>query len=291
MSAGRILTYGSLFSGCGGLDLGLEQAGMECLWQCEVDKYANRILEKRWPKVKRYGDITKVNWEEAERPDLICGGFPCQDISIAGRGLGLAGERSGLWTEFRRCLGHFRPEYAFVENVPALLIRGVGTVLRDLAALGYDAEWDCIPAGFVGAHQLRSRLFILAYPQHGRLSQRWRIENAESHAVGRSRVQGHERQGVQLETEPIPALAAGVRQQRERAERKQEPETFRGKRIFNWCRSNGFVWPVEPNVGRVAHGVPNRAHRIRVLGNAVVPQVAELIGRAIIHADAVAHPL
>src|SRR3990170_3175724 len=121
MKSGQMLTIGSLFSGIGGLELGLERTRhFKTIWQCENDPYAIKVLEKHWSKVRRYGDITKVDWKGVERPDLICGGFPCQDISIASKRAGIKGKRSGLWSEFARCLEILRPKYALIENVPML---------------------------------------------------------------------------------------------------------------------------------------------------------------------------
>lgn len=161
------MTFGSLFSGIGGMDLGLERAGMECKWQVEIDPFCQKVLAKHWPGVKRYGDITGVN--DLERIDLLCGGFPCQDVSFAGLGAGLSGSRSGLWFEMLRIIRLLRPRFVLVENVSALLFRGIGRVVSDLAAVGYDSEWDCIQAGYFGAPHERDRLFILAYPdqKHG----------------------------------------------------------------------------------------------------------------------------
>lgn len=155
------MTFGSLFSGIGGMDLGLERAGMQCRWQVEIDPYCTKVLERHWPHVMRYQDVRMVR--EAERVDLIAGGFPCQDVSFAGLGAGLEGERSGLWFEMLRIVRELRPRFVLVENVSALLIRGMGRVLADLAASGYDAEWDSLQAGYFGAPHERERIFILAY--------------------------------------------------------------------------------------------------------------------------------
>lgn len=167
------MRYGSLFSGIGGLDRGLDSAGMDCLWQCECDSYAVQVLEKHWPGVRRYGDIKAVNWKEAEKPDVVCGGFPCQDISSAGNKVGIGGERSGLWFEYLRCIREVRPTYVIVENVAALLNRGIDAVLGSLAEIGYDAEWYCLPAAVFGAPQRRDRAFIIAYPHS------WGLEGGE----------------------------------------------------------------------------------------------------------------
>lgn len=158
------MTIGSLFSGIGGLELGLEMRGLgPVVWQAECDPYARAVLEKHWPGVKRYEDVREID-ERAERPDVICGGFPCQDISSAGKRAGIDGERSGLWRELARVLCLLRPRYALVENVAALLDRGMGAVLGDLATGGFDAEWEVFSACSVGAPHSRERMFLLAYP-------------------------------------------------------------------------------------------------------------------------------
>jgi DNA (cytosine-5)-methyltransferase 1 len=156
------VTFGSLFTGIGGLDLALEAFGHAPLWQAEMDPYCRRVLEKNWPGVHCYRDVKEID-HEAPPVDIICGGFPCQDISDAGLKRGLAGERSGLWFEFARIVRVLRPRFVFVENVDALVGRGLGTVLGDLAACGYDAEWEVLGACAVGAPHTRERLFIVAY--------------------------------------------------------------------------------------------------------------------------------
>lgn len=165
-----MLTIGSLFSGIGGLELGLEWAGLgPVLWQVEKDPYCLKVLEKHWPGVERYDDVKKIDGT-AEPVDLICGGFPCQDISYAGRGAGIKeGTRSSLWFEFARIIRELRPRFVVVENVPALLTRGMDVVLGDLAALRYNAWWDCIPAQAVGAPHRRDRIFIIAL-RRGRMA-------------------------------------------------------------------------------------------------------------------------
>ncbi len=160
------LTVGSLFAGIGGLELGLERAGgFKTVWQVEKDDYARRVLAKHWPDVRRHDDVCTFppgnpdDW----RCDVICGGFPCQDISNAGNKSGLDGERSGLWFEFARIIRVLRPSYVVVENVPALLHRGMGAVLGDLAGIGFDAAWEVLSACAFGAPHSRRRLFVVAY--------------------------------------------------------------------------------------------------------------------------------
>jgi DNA (cytosine-5)-methyltransferase 1 len=155
---------GSLFSGIGGLELGLEWAGVgRAVWQVERDEWCRGILARHWPDAERFDDVLSVGARNLAPVDLICGGPPCQDISYAGKGAGLAGARSGLWFEYARIVRELRPRFVVVENVSALLARGVDTVLGDLAEAGYDAEWRCIRASDVGAPHRRERLFVVAY--------------------------------------------------------------------------------------------------------------------------------
>jgi len=143
--------------------LGFEQAGFTCKWQVEIDDYANKVLEKHWPNVHRERDINDCGKENLEWVDVIVGGFPCQDLSYAGRGAGLDGERSGLFFETVRLVCELRPRIIMLENVAALLTRGLDRVCGTLAAVGYDAEWHCIPAAALGAPHIRDRIFILGY--------------------------------------------------------------------------------------------------------------------------------
>ena len=239
------MTFGSLFSGIGGMDLGLERAGMTCRWQVEIDEYANNVLAAHWPDVPRYRDVRTFAHERIDglSVELIAGGFPCQDISDAGKRRGIDGERSGLWSEFARVVRVLRPRLVLVENVPALLRRGMQRVLGDLAACGYDAEWDCIPACAFGAHFRGDRVFIVA----------------EDTAAG------------------------GVR--RERRWSTNEPQVAHSWGIDEFTRllrhelQHGIP---AGSLGRISDGVSHRVDRLRGIGNAVVPQVAEWIGTRIL---------
>jgi DNA (cytosine-5)-methyltransferase 1 len=233
------LTFGSLFAGIGGIDLGFERAGLNCKWQVEIDDYARRVLAKHWPGVRRHDDIRTWPTADAERVDIIAGGFPCQDISYAGKGAGLGGERSGLFFELVRVVREMGPKIVVLENVAALLTRGLGDVLGTLASLGYDAEWHCIPAGVAGAYFRRDRVFVVAYRS----------------------VAG----GVRLQ---------GQRQDKDRAWSEQQ-FTRLVEHELSVCVPAG-------KAQRVSDGVPNRVDRLRGLGNAVVPQVAELVARRVI---------
>jgi DNA (cytosine-5)-methyltransferase 1 len=158
-----MITVGSLFSGIGGLDLGLEQAGMKTIWQVEYDDWARGKLDENFPHTTKYKDVREVGKHNLEPVDLIAGGFPCQDVSWAGPGEGLSGERSGLWFEYLRIICELRPSYIIVENVAALLNRGAGRVLADLAGIGFDAEWETLRASDFGAPHRRDRFFLVAY--------------------------------------------------------------------------------------------------------------------------------
>jgi len=155
-----------LFSGAGMFSLGLDRSGgFETKAFCEIEPYARTVLRRHWPDVPIFEDVTALRGADVGPVDVICAGFPCQDLSVAGKGAGLGGKQSGLWSEVVRLVGEIRPRLVLLENVSALLARGMGDVLRDLAALGYDAEWDCLPATLVGAPHNRDRIWIVAYPQ------------------------------------------------------------------------------------------------------------------------------
>lgn len=297
------MTFGSLFAGIGGLDLGLERAGMRCAWQVEIDAYARQVLERHWPTVPRYRDVRyflgSKRWRksrEAWGVDLIAGGFPCQDISNAGKRAGIAGARSGLWSEFARIVRLLRPRYVLVENVDALAVRGLGRVLGDLAALGFDAEWDRIPAAAVGAPHLRWRIFILAYAKEsrngivstGRGPEREGAANPNRHRqrvvayaeCARLEIGESERRHVSEKQPPLER--SGCTDVSDAASRWAGQRG--GQQFAAYCeRTRSLYWPqTEPPVCGVADGIPHRVDRLRALGNAVVPQIAEWIGRRIV---------
>ena len=264
-----MLTVGSLFSGIGGFDLGLERTGgFKVVWQVENDPYCQLVLAKHWPNVPRYGDIRSIDWRSVPRVDLLCGGFPCQDLSYAGKRAGIDGERSGLWSEFHRAIVYLRPALVLVENVPGLLSNAyLGRVLGNLAESGYDAEWDCVPASAVGAPHRRDRIWITAYCRANDQGQPTRSIHDEASCVPSN---------VAV---PIGQQSEGRHHGVERRQRSQSIFTETGGArdavADEW-------WAVEPDVGRVAHGVPARVDRLKGLGNAVVPQVVEWIGRRLL---------
>jgi DNA (cytosine-5)-methyltransferase 1 len=179
---GCALSVGSLFSGIGGLDLGFERAGFEIAWQCEKDSYCQNVLNKHWPNTPCYDNIEDLHRADGPQPeaDILIGGFPCQDISYAGEGAGLNGERSGLWWEYARLIRCLGPRYVVVENVAALLDRGLKAILGWLAEAGYDAEWQVISACMFGAPHTRERLFLVAYPAGDRCERDMRETGAQA---------------------------------------------------------------------------------------------------------------
>lgn len=395
------MRIGSLFSGIGGLELGLEWAGVgHVVWQVERDPFARSVLARHWPDADRsVEDVTIAGAANLAPVDLICGGFPCQDISTAGKGAGLAGERSGLWFEYLRIVRELRPRFVVVENVAALLGRGLDTVLGGLAEAGYDAEWFCLRASDVGAPHRRERLFVVAHrvgdgrfqcelePDAGNVGGGLRAprETGATQAVRFAGCCDAERIGADGNAQPLahPVRLAAERWrgagdvacataqveadgERRRASRdaavdcreavadadehgcesERRGRLLDGERQALGCDADGCSgenvghtavklgrrsagsagsagdargagcgaraidmrrpeprmggaphglprrvdrWPAGPGepqheweAPRVAQGVPNRAARLKALGNAVVPQVAEVVGRVVL---------
>lgn len=277
-----------LFSGIGGFSLGLERTGgFETVAFCEIEPFPRRVLAKHWPEVPCYDDVRTLTADVLRRDgiavDVITGGFPCQDLSVAGKQRGMGeGTRSGLWSEIVRLVGELRPQYVIVENVSALLAgpserRGgwFGRVLGDLAECGYDAEWRNIPACMVGAPHRRERIWVVAH------AAQLHSDGSDNHA------------GIGVGAGPLSQLGndgrtifvadANGERGRSRSSGRQDAEDAGQPPGHTRHDGSGMgQWVVEPDVGRVAHGVPDRAHRLAALGNAVVPQIPELIGRAIL---------
>jgi DNA (cytosine-5)-methyltransferase 1 len=262
-----------LFSGIGGFSLGLEWAGgFETIRFCEKDEYCRRVLEKHWPGVPIVEDIHEFRSCEGEA-DVVVGGFPCQPFSQAGKRLAESDPRH-LWPEMLRVIGECRPTWVIGENVAGLRTMGLDTVLTDLEDLGYSTRTFNIPALAVGTPHRRARLWIVAYAECGELrdesGRRYgtnREGAAESANHGKAQpLADTDCMGRQGKVDVYEFLEATERDAKERA--AFEPPGF------NW-------WDTEPDVGRVAHGVPSRVDRLRALGNAVVPQIVAEIGRAI----------
>jgi DNA (cytosine-5)-methyltransferase 1 len=282
-----------LFAGIGGISLGLERTGgFETVGFCEIDKAAQKVLKKHWPNVPIFEDVKTLSAKDFNGSiDVITGGFPCQDISLAGKGAGLAGERSGLWFEYLRLIQEAQPKWVIAENVAALRSRGLDQVLRSLSEIGYDAEWHCIPASAVGAPHRRDRIWIVAYPNSndGRHQgsaesckrdprvEPWGGGNGQHEQESGSLLADSESQrwtvhdgsfSTEFQTPSRPVLLRGVGDE-------YRPETWNGG---------------ESGLDRVVDGVSAKMdgsirHRLKQLGNAVVPQIPELIGRAILQAS------
>lgn len=239
----------SLFAGIGGFDLGLERTGeFETVAFCEIDPFCRRVLAKHWPDVPIHHDVRELKAEHVAPIDVICGGFPCQDISLAGEGAGIHGERSGLWFEYARLIGELRPSFVIVENVAALLGRGLGTVLGSLAALGYDAEWRPVFGTDCGLPQVGQRIWIVASPQ---------------------------REGWQGRFKHLGALGFETTPPAERRNQAVRARSALDAHFLSLRSIDGLSVEME-------------RRRIRGLGNAVYPQVPEIIGRAILAAEATA---
>jgi DNA (cytosine-5)-methyltransferase 1 len=295
-----------LFSGVGGFSLGLERTGgFRTVAFCEIEPYCRAVLRKHWPDVPCYEDVRTLTAERLAADgisvDVICGGFPCQDISNAGKRVGIEGERSGLWSEIARLVGELRPRLVIVENVSALLGRGLGRVLGDLAALRYDAEWHCIPASSVGAPHQRDRFWLVAHAQDNGTG--WWQQQPEG-GEGEGHVADAGGAGLEGQRQPIgvsPAFPISCFLSEALADAAlmlRDGGDYHGDRSPEGCgsvpeprdgrcdaRAQRGWWRTEPDVGRVAHGVPSRVDRLRALGNAVVPQIPEIIGRAILQAE------
>jgi DNA (cytosine-5)-methyltransferase 1 len=240
------LTFGSLFSGFGGLDLGLERAGLQCAWQVEINEYATQVLKKQWSHLTRFRDVRTCGKHNLYPVEVLVGGFPCQDLSLSGKGAGLDGERSGLWREFYRIVCELRPRYVLVENVAALLYRGIWRVLGDLAASGYDAVWQVLRASDFGSPHERKRLFLVAYSNQERCFRFYPY-----HAQGCSGLYPKSRASNQMVL--LRDLVAQLEQR----------------------------WGT-PSVCREDDGVPCWLERLEGIGNAVVSDVAEYVGQCIL---------
>ena len=324
------LRYGSLFSGIGGIDLGMDMAGFECAWQVEIDDYCRQILDKHWPGVPKYKDIYEVKGAEIEPVDILCGGFPCQPVSVAGKRGGVDDER-WLWDEFYRLICELRPRWVVAENVTGLFSANSGRafagVLRDLAEGGYDAVWDVYPAGGpggVGAPHRRERVFIVAHTDRskqakksGDVREEFKVSKvnrqdistvvsggssedvADTDSISRRR-SSKQRRITKREFQQSKQKGSEMGSQVERCGKScGDVSNTNTKRLQGMVKESqtgarqiqqiGFCsrtsrwkgWDVEPNVGRVANGVPNRVDRLRALGNGVVPQVAYKVARMI----------
>lgn len=322
----------SLFAGIGGFDLGLERAGMKCVGQVEIDQFCQRVLAKHWPDVKRIGDIRNVSGTEFGTVELICGGFPCQPFSTAGKRRGAKDDRY-LWPEMVRVIEAIRPTWVIGENVAGIVSMALDQVHSDLESIGYAVQSFIIPACAVDAPHRRDRVWIVAYSKgegvpgikrnickeecgSGKPLFQWisvagenvsysyssgfgerrrpepiQPEHGTIKCVGKdvadSDIRGNKiRNALQKSSDVINEschVSNTINNGSYRAEwnasesSKNEPN--------NWVFERICTWLPEPGLGRVAHGVPGRVDRLRCLGNAVVPQIVEEIGKAIMQIE------
>lgn len=264
------VTIGSLFAGIGGLELGLEWALREhgyaprVAFQVEREPFCREILARHWPDAVRHDDVRTVGAHNLPRVDVLCGGFPCTDLSVAGKGAGLAGANSGLWFQYARLVGELRPRCVVVENVPPL-VAVLGDVLGPLAALGYDAWWDRVSAADVGAPHERERVFVVAWhrmadaPRDLRVTPRNDVSSPSDRTGDRVRPRWGAVRIVDRGADGLPARLDGTR----------------------WPRGRGpeqHGWEPPRTTPKEAH----RGARLKALGNAVVPQVAYVVGCALV---------
>ena len=290
------MTVGSLFAGIGGFDLGFERAGFEIRWQVEIDPFCRAVLAKHWPDVRRYEDVRTVD-RELQPVDYIVGGFPCQDLSSAGKRVGIDGERSGLWREFVRIVETLKPRGVVIENIHHAWRQWVPVLRSALWNLGYASLPIQLQASDFGAEHERRRVVLVAHIDASALRlESWRrgwpfwevaplftdaaqVRHDESRAAHRS---------GQAETEPGDDGGAWQATNADEEGQLQPQRSQPDER--GWAR-HGYRWPTEPDVVRVVHGVPSRAYgrwlsdRVAALGNAVVPVEIEWIARRLLETE------
>ena len=268
-----------LFSGIGGFSLGLEKTGgFETVAFCEIDRYCQDVLQKHFTGVPIFKDIKELNSGKlestiGEQPQVIAGGFPCQDISIGSKtAKGIVGERSGLWSEMFRLIAECRPKYAIIENVTALRNRGLALVLQNLHSIGYDAEWHCIGASNIGAKHKRDRLWIISYPNNEGLGSCIRGDGEQLYQEDRSRSNDKNGSGATA----APAMFG---------ESSDMAQALQYRQIVTKIEESDFWQKGEPRFPRVVDGVSSKVDRLRCIGNSVVPQIPELLGNAILERE------
>ena len=283
-----------LFSGIGGFSLGLQNTGgFETVAFCEIEPYCHKVLKKHWQDVPIYNDIKELDYDTLQadgiKPDVITGGFPCQDISVAGPGKGIIGERSSLWSEYARLIEDVRPTWAIIENVPTLRSKGLTLVLQNLSEIGYNAEWHCIPCSTVGGLHRRDRIWIIAYPFEDKAtSVRGTISEAKvsNRTVSNSMCKGLEgsKQDAVHSGQSEEGIEVTLRSASESSGLRGEPKHIvTREQIERFAQYAKTQWTTEPKLDRVAYGIPNRVHRLKGIGNAVVPQIPQFLGESILN--------
>ena len=315
-----------LFSGIGGFSLGLERAGMTTIAFCEIESFCRSVLQKHWPTVPIFNDIRTLTADDLqEQPDLICGGYPCQPFSVAGKQKGKADDRH-LWPQMFRIIKECRPAWVLAENVAGHIRMGLDDVLFDLEGEGYTTSTFVIPACAVNAPHRRDRVWIVGYSEHyglpasevGRVNHkatdaRSKEQNSPQQFTGASEPRVHGSVGQELPSDKERALANtyGLRMERQRSEQQaagvsreseivadtqsqrvqrhrtsgQQKSSTHDEEKLSVRQSERPVtafWEAESGICTVADGIPNRVDRIKALGNSVVPQIPEIIGRAIL---------
>jgi len=284
-----------LFSGIGGFSLGLEWAGMETIAMCEKDKFCRQVLAKHWPDITIHEDIRKLDGREYKNAiDVVCGGFPCQPFSVAGKQLGKEDDRH-LWPEMLRVIKESAPAWVIGENVSGFVSMALDDVCLDLEAEGYEVQSFVIPACAVEAHHKRDRCWIVAHANELRLEEHGHREPenarqgseslADTHPSRKLQSQGSEQEVRRWSGDSREDVAdsESERIQRLWSGREQKPYAY-GPALVPLCEGEGLgssYWEAEPDVDRVVDGVPNRVDRIKSLGNAVVPQLVQRIGELV----------
>jgi len=279
-----------LFAGAGGGILAGQLLGHRTVCAVEIEPYPRAVLVARqndgtFPPFPIWDDVSTFDgkpWRGVV--DVVCGGFPCQDISIAGKGAGITGARSRLWKEFARIICEIRPKYAFVENSPMLVKRGLEVVLCDLAEMGYDAEWVCLSAAEVGAPHKRERIWVLATDtSQQRCNERfgdWEERQVLHNENGDASEDKSKRQGLECRTGATGSNVAHTECIRLQGFRKRNFTGQTGLCDREGCDKDEVLrfpddwWQTEPNVGRVADGVAARVDRLKAIGNGQVPLCA-----------------
>lgn len=293
------MRYGSLFSGAGLGDFGFEMAGLELAWQVEYEPYCRKILDLRWPEVKKYGNIKEVNTDELEPVELITGGFPCQPFSVAGKRKGKDDNRY-LWPEMLRIIKAKKPTWVVGENVPGIINLALDTVCSDLEAESYEVWPVVFPSHALGAWHKRDRLWIIAHSEHnGRIAAKRLGTNSGTQSEGKARkklsvaelerVGGLRTQDAGRETMANPVSDSKRTTFGKGIQRNTNNEQDNRNKIWSDIRNGSETfrrfWEFESGVGRVANGCPNRVDRLKALGNGQTPCSTYVIGKLILELE------
>lgn len=281
---------GSLFAGIGGFELGLERSwgNAETIWQVERDTFCQSILSKHWPQSIIYNDVKDITKDKVKPVDVLIGGFPCQDISTAGKQKGVHdGEKSSLWWEMWRIARDLRPRIVIMENVANIIRLGGADVVGSLAQIGFDCEWTVISARQFGAPHLRERWFCVAYSQSirgdiHRGSTKESQENRKTRVHPRLIGQQYFGEGSKGSNSTTNSISTRLQKQSHNKIRMEKEQGFERGNHQNYGSHNGpGYWKTTPYPSpfcRVDDGISNRVARLRALGNAIVPQCSQWVG-------------